>query len=152
MDRKETKYIVVHCSDTKASQDIGAAEIKSWHTSPPPAGRGWSDIGYALVIRRSGAAEAGRDADHDGDTFDDIGAHVAGYNAKAVGVCMVGGKGSDGKPQNNFTKEQFATLARVVRQLKQRFPQAEVVGHRDIPGVAKDCPCFDVRAWWASVK
>ena len=24
------------------------------------------------------------------------------------------------------------------------FPKAKVVGHRDFPGVAKECPCLDV--------
>jgi N-acetylmuramoyl-L-alanine amidase len=27
-------------------------------------------------------------------------------------------------------------------------PDAEVLGHRDLPNVNKDCPCFDARAWW----
>ena len=28
---------------------------------------------------------------------------------------------------------------------KQQFPQAEITGHRDLPGVHKDCPCFSVK-------
>jgi hypothetical protein len=28
------------------------------------------------------------------------------------------------------------------------YPQAEVLGHRDIPGVKKDCPSFNVKEWW----
>jgi len=28
--------------------------------------------------------------------------------------------------------------------LKEDYPDARVVGHRDLPGVKKDCPCFDV--------
>jgi len=29
-------------------------------------------------------------------------------------------------------------------RLKEDYPEAKVVGHRDLPGVKKECPCFDV--------
>jgi len=28
------------------------------------------------------------------------------------------------------------------------YPKAKILGHRDLPGVRKACPCFDVRKWW----
>ena len=31
MARPETKYIVIHCSQTRPSQDIGAKDIDRWH-------------------------------------------------------------------------------------------------------------------------
>ena len=33
---------------------------------------------------------------------------------------------------------------RTLERLKEDYPDARVVGHRDLPGVKKDCPCFDV--------
>ena len=33
--RNSTKYIVIHCAATKPSMDIGAAEIRKWHTDAP---------------------------------------------------------------------------------------------------------------------
>lgn len=27
------------------------------------------------------------------------------------------------------------------------FPDAVILGHRDLPGVHKECPCFDTKAW-----
>ena len=47
--REETKYIVVHCSQTRPSQDIGAKDIDRWHRE-----RGWLKIGYGKVIKRDG--------------------------------------------------------------------------------------------------
>ena len=41
MAREETKYIVIHCSQTRPSQKIGAKEIDRWHRE-----RGWLKIGY----------------------------------------------------------------------------------------------------------
>ena len=50
------KGIIIHCSATKPSMDIGVKEINEWHLQ-----RGWSGIGYHYVIRRNGDLETGRD-------------------------------------------------------------------------------------------
>jgi hypothetical protein len=122
--------------------DIGAPTIRKWHLE-----RGFNDIGYAKVIKRNGIAEGGRDTNNNADYFDDIGAHVKGYNAQAVGICLVGGVKEDGKtPDFNFTRRQMKTLEEELKILKGRFPKAEIVGHRDLGN--KDCPCFDVKSWW----
>ena len=48
--RTETNFIVLHCSATKADQQITTAEIRRWHM----AERGWADIGYHWIIERDG--------------------------------------------------------------------------------------------------
>ena len=68
-----------------------------------------------------------------------------------VGICMVGGVDAANKPENNYTEAQFKTLAELVGLLAARYKGAKVVGHRDFPGVAKACPCFDAQQWWASL-
>lgn len=147
--RKQTLAIVVHCSATKSTQDIGAAEIREWHMSPP---RNWRDIGYAAVIRRNGTIEFGRH-------FDEVGAHVLGKNATTVGICLVGGLDADGEPACNFTDAQKESLGVLVLMLRLAYPGASVLGHRDLSpdldgdGIVephewlKACPCFDVRHW-----
>lgn len=134
------KHIVVHCSATKAGQDIGAKEIDSWHRT-----RGFLKIGYHFVIRLDGKFEVGR-------YEDEVGAHAEGFNSSSIAVCLVGGLDANGKPENNFNHEQMETLRRIVFALKDLHPNAEVLGHRDLPGVKKDCPCFDVRAWWKTAQ
>ncbi len=138
---RPVEYIVVHCSATKPSADIGAAEIRRWHLD-----RGFSDIGYHFVIRRNGVLERGR-------PLKKPGAHVKGYNRRSIGICWVGGLNNiTGKPEDNRTEEQKITLATLVKALKEIWPYAEVKGHRDFPGVKKACPCFDARAWWNQIK
>lgn len=140
---REITQIVIHCSDTPAGMDIGAKEIREWHTAPKPKGNGWRDIGYHYVIRRDGVLETGRDLDGDGDIDEEVGAHAAGHNANSIGICMVGG----GKGICNFTRQQWSQLDNVVKALTLQYPQAAVCGHRDLnPG--KQCPSFDARAWW----
>lgn len=133
----KVKYIVIHCADTPPHMDIGAVEIDVWHRK-----RGFNEIGYHRVIRRNGQIEHGR-------PLSVPGAHVRGYNGCSVGICMVGGRKADSKEaENNFTPEQFATLRVLVREFKRQFPNAEVIGHRDLDS-GKACPSFDVRDYFA---
>ena len=135
MFRKSTDYIVLHCSATPPNVDIGADEIRQWHTA-----KGWSDIGYHYVIRRDGRLEPGRPADQ-------MGSHVKDHNANSLGVCLVGGVDARQKPQDNFTPAQWTALKRLLPELQVRYPHAAILGHRDFPGVAKACPCFNAIDW-----
>lgn len=135
MERWKTEYIAIHCSATPPSMDIGVDEIRQMHLK-----RGFKDIGYNRVIRRSGEWEQGRDDDA-------VGAHVEGYNSISIGVCLVGGVDAHNKAEDNFTIEQMDTLKQIVLELIEKYPNAIVQGHRDFPDVHKDCPCFDVTEW-----
>jgi len=133
------RYLVVHCSATPPKAKVNATVIDRWHRQ-----QGWRKIGYHYVINRDGAVETGR-------TLDEVGAHVEGFNAVSVGICLVGGVDEKLKPQDNFTEAQRRKLAVLLKTLLKSYPKADVLGHRDLPKVKKDCPSFDVRAWWASV-
>lgn len=130
---RQIDFIIIHCADTTPDMDIGAEEIRRWHVEE----RGFSDIGYHYVIRRDGTVEPGRDERR-------IGAHAYGRNEDSIGVCMVGGK-----PDCNFTAAQWASLATLVSELLDRYPSAQVIGHRDVS--AKPCPMFDAKAWAESL-
>lgn len=144
MKRTRTDYIVVHCADTYADMDIGAKEIKRWHIKE----KGYSDIGYHFVIRRDGTREIGRNIDLHVPDMDEVGAHVKGHNWHSIGICLVGGKGKNDKPEQNFTPEQYEALWEIIGILKVHYPKAEVVGHRDL-NAGKACPSFDVKAAYA---
>ena len=135
--RTNTRHIVVHCSATKPSANIGVVEIRRWHVED----NHWSDCGYHYVIRRNGRMEKGRAEDL-------AGAHVQGHNHDTVAVCLVGGVDDGGDPHQNYTDDQYATLLKLLVTLKKRYPTASVMGHRDFPGVDKACPCFDAKKWY----
>ena len=132
--RSSTEYLVVHCSATKPSMDIGLREIKRWHVDD----NGWRDVGYHYIIRRNGEVELGR-------SNRDTGAHAAGYNHKSVSLCMVGGMAEDNSAENNFTAQQWTALLDLVKQIKVDYPEANVIGHNEIS--EKECPSFDVQQW-----
>jgi len=128
------EMVVVHCSATPAKMDVGAKEIDRWHRQ-----RGWLGIGYHYVIRRDGTVEEGRPEDRPG-------AHAYGYNKVSIGICLVGGLSTRKRPYNNFTKEQFAALRKLIDSIFLRYRIRRVVGHRDLDP-HKDCPSFDVKSW-----
>ena len=162
--------IVVHCSATPSGKALGtglgsrrrtaAQIIDGWHMQRGFARRPEAvaahnpelpHLGYHFVIDVDGLLQQGRN-------LAEAGAHVKGHNANSVGVCLVGGA----EPEGRYTVAQWATLKAVVMRLRQQFPAARVVGHRDLsPDLNADgavqprewlktCPGFDVQAWLAS--
>jgi len=134
--RPETSYIAVHCSATRPSMNVDASVIRRWHVEQ----NGWADIGYHYVILRNGVIQAGRH-------MDVIGAHVEGFNSRALGICLAGGINDAGNAEDNFMPVQKEVLLELLRVCKRYAPNAVIRGHRDFPAVKKDCPSFDVRSW-----
>ena len=137
------KTIVVHMSYTRPSQDIGAKEIRDWHTSPDPndPSKPWSDIGYHDVIRRDGTIEEGR-------PYNQQGAHVKGRNRNSLGVCLVGGRKENAdEPEFNFTRKQMWALESYIRDRKRRFNDPDIRGHNDY-APDRACPGFNVREYF----
>lgn len=136
---RKVKDIILHCSYTRPTHDVDVETIRRWHVED----RGWRDIGYHWVIRRSGQIQPGRPESEPG-------AHVAGHNSNSIGVCLVGGMAEDSSaPDCNYTAAQWAALAWLVADILERHPDAKVSGHRDY--AAKECPCFDAKAWARTV-
>ena len=136
MARQETKYIVIHCSQTRPSQKWGAKEIDRVHRE-----FGWTKIGYGKVIKRDGTVEQGREDDA-------VQAHVKGYNHTAYGLCLIGGaKEEDWKQgEDNFTGEQWESLKKVLEEQVIKYPKARIVGHYELDE-RKFCPSFNVREY-----
>lgn len=81
---------------------------------------------------------------------DQVGAHVHLHNHGNIGICYVGGVDVHGNPKDTRTPAQQGGLEVFVRDFLKRHPKAKVRGHREWPGVHKDCPSFDVKAWLAA--
>lgn len=122
--------LIVHCSATPAGRDVTAADIRRWHKEE----RGFADIGYHFVVRLDGRVECGR-------RLSVAGAHCRGHNSRSVGVCYVGGIGSDGRPADTRTPAQRQALLGLLTALRSRFPRVSIHGHRDF--APKACPSFD---------
>lgn len=133
------RAIVIHCSASPNGRPVTLEDIDSWHKQ-----RGWKGVGYHYVIEADGTIREGR-------PINEIGAHVAGSNAKTIGICMVG--------TDKFSRGQWESLSLIHDQLGAQFPEAQWLGHRDFSPDkdgdgyieewewVKTCPGFDVREW-----
>ena len=150
---KTIDAIVIHCSATRAGQDVRAADIDKWHKE-----RGFAMIGYNYVIDLDGTVEVGRPLSMDGAHCNTAGLSGQSYNKHSIGICYVGGLDENGKPADTRTQEQKLSLANLVNKLCDEYPITEIIGHRDASpdrngdGVIsrnewiKQCPCFDVKS------
>lgn len=152
MNKEKIDAIVIHCSASRAGQDLRAADIDKMHKE-----RGFAMIGYNYVIDLDGTVETGRPLTRDGAHCNTAGLSGKSYNKHSIGICYVGGLDKDGNPADTRTDAQKTALAELVYRLIDEYPIIEVIGHRDASpdkdgnGTIeknewiKQCPCFSVR-------
>lgn len=130
------KYLTIHCAATPEGRDVKADTIREWDIAK------FGQASYHHVIELDGTCVC-----HLRD--DQRGAHVGGANTGNIGICYVGGTDKDGNAKDTRTTEQLAAMEALVRSYQEKYHGIVVRGHRDWPGVKKDCPCFDVTDWLA---
>lgn len=85
------KYLVLHCTATPEGREVTADEIRRWHTSAPPVGRGWKQVGYTDMIHLDGRVERLVDNNEDAQVDSwEITNGAKGYNTTARHVVYVG--------------------------------------------------------------
>lgn len=131
--------IVVHCSATRCNRPFTLEAVIACHQA-----RGFATIGYHYYVTRDGVVHTGRPLHQEG-------AHATGYNRRSIGVCYEGGLDAQGHPADTRTPAQKETLRKLLIRLKTDYPNARIVGHRDLPNVAKECPCFDAEKEYATL-
>lgn len=132
--RKETTRIVIHCSATEDKRAFTASDIQSWHLQ-----RGFADIGYHFCVHLDGSVIKGR-------PLEAAGAHAVNHNHDSIGICYIGGiKHSVAyDTRNQLQKEAMVELIKTLLTTYQTI--TEIIGHCQLPKVAKSCPSFDARS------
>ncbi len=117
------EYIVLHTLAYRYPADIDL--VRRWHTEE----RGWDDVGYHYLVRRTGEVQTGRDENTPG-------AHARGYNRRSIGIALEG-HGDHERP--GFC--QILGLFRLIDDISRRYeiPPHKVIGHRET-GSPKTCP------------
>lgn len=131
--------IIIHCSATRCDRSFPPEALEACHKA-----RGFKTIGYHYYITRDGQLHICRPEWM-------VGAHARRYNAQSIGVCYEGGIDTDGQHADTRTPAQKHALEALLRSLRADYPTAEILGHRDLPWVQKDCPCFDARKEYAHI-
>jgi N-acetylmuramoyl-L-alanine amidase len=123
---RQIDKIIVHCTDSDDSLDIGYREVNEWHKA-----RGWLSpsgisCGYHYIVRRDGRIEIGRPES-------EIGAHCEGQNSHSIGIVWVGRK--------QIAKPQWDSLLKKLRDIMDRHSVKidKVYGHTEF-NPNKTCP------------
>ena len=149
---KELKYLVIHCTATPEGREVSASDIRRWHTSKPPQGRGWKQVGYTDLFHLDGTIE--RLVPNNGDmTVDpwEITNGAVGYNSISRHIVYAGGVDADNvkKAKDTRTPAQQEAMKRYVLDFHRKHPTVKIVGHNQL--AAKACPSFDVPKWLKSI-
>ncbi len=101
------KYLVIHCTATPEGREVSAADIRRWHTSPAPAGRGWKQVGYTDLFHLDGRVErlVANNEDANVDPWE-ITNGAAGYNSISRHIVYAGGCDAGMKPKDTRTAGQ----------------------------------------------
>ena len=152
---REIKFIVVHCSATPEGKKFEEKDIEAMHALRFKA-IGGKHIGYHVLVYLDGTIVQTK-------SFELIGQHVAGSNSNSIGICYIGGLDKNGKGKDTRTPEQKLSLTVVLKKLKQTYPKAIILGHRDFSpdkdgdGIIeqwefmKECPCFNAKTEYSKL-
>jgi len=133
--RELTDTIVIHCSATPATMDIGVEKIREWHVDDNK----WDDVGYHHVIRRCGTLEPARSEEMQG-------AHAPVVNHRSVAICLIGGLNHKNEWEDNFLNPQWVTLKALLLNLIKKYEIKKIIGHYQVDS-RKECPSFNVPDW-----
>ena len=133
--REKTDTIVIHCSATPPTMDIGVEKIREWHVDDNK----WDDVGYHHIVKRCGTLEPARPEEMQGS-------HARAVNGTSLGCCLIGGSNASGDWENNFQDEQFVTLKALILDLIKRYEIKKIIGHYQVDD-KKECPSFKVPEW-----
>ena len=137
-NKRNIQYIFVHC--TAGHQTDTVADVVDLHVNK----MGWSRPGYHYIVSPDGSITNTVDE----STYSN---GVKGYNSKSVNISYIGGVQKDGvTPTDNRTSGQRTTLRNKLVELKAKYPNAEILGHRNV--AKKACPSFDAKSEYSDIK
>ena len=148
------KWLVIHYSATPIERSVSLADIDAMHRQ-----RGFAEIGYHAYGPRPGGWHEGRDVTEAGRF--EMGAHSQGENDESLGFCYEGGVRS-AAPNTGFDSRTPAQIEAMIDWIDTMLGLCGgdgidpslgpvVIGHKDMPGAATQCPGFDAGAWWREV-
>lgn len=144
------RFIAVQCTATQQNTTSITGLKAHWNAL------GWKKPGYHYVVMPSGRVEQLLDES-------EISNGVKGFNTCTINVAYAGGVDTVGHAVDNRTEAQKAVLCFLLEQLKERYPDAVIQGHRDFspdldgngvisPGeYIKECPCFNAKEEYATL-
>lgn len=130
------KLIVHHSASAKSTTK---SDIEKWHKE-----RGFSEIGYHMVIGANGQKESGRSTSK-------MGAHAKGANSDSLGVCVTGNFETE---QPDIKQVEALTDVLVDWCKTHNLKETNIYGHYNAPGgtTTTSCPGKNLKAKLNEIK
>ena len=121
---KPNKIIIHHSATDDDNYANDYDSIKWYHT----VSKGWNDIGYHWLVEYDDGIKI-----KEGRYEVVEGAHTIGQNSQSIGICLVGNYDA-----YEPTKEQYATIRKLVSEIRLRWGDLPLYRHSDFAN--KTCP------------
>ena len=126
---KSVKLIVIHCVANKCTVPFSVENLIACGKAK------YGQCSYHYYVR------------YDGSVIPLLpesvqGVHARHYNACSLGVVYEGGLNAKGIAADTRTEAQKHSMYELLKQFSAAYPNARIVGHCELPHVAKKCPCY----------
>ena len=135
----KVKLIVVHCVANRCNRPFSTDMLIA-------CGRAkYGQCSYHYYVRRNGDVVPMLPESVQG-------VHARHYNDCSLGIVYEGGLDEKGQPADTRTEAQKHALYELLKSLTRDYPNARIVGHSELPNVAKACPCFPCSQEYADLQ
>ena len=123
------KLLIVHCVANKCNRPFSVENLKACGEAK------YGQCSYHYYVRRNG------------DVIPMLsesvqGVHARHYNYCSLGIVYEGGLNEKGVAADTRTDAQKHSLYELLKELTADYPDARILGHCELPHVAKKCPCY----------
>ena len=123
------KLLIVHCVANKCNRPFSVENLIACGVAK------YGQCSYHYYVRRNG------------DIIPLLpesvqGVHARHYNYCSLGIVYEGGLDENGVAADTRTEAQKHSLYELLKDLARDYPSARILGHCELPGVAKQCPCY----------
>ena len=139
LKHENVKLLVVHCTATRCNKPFSVEKLIACGKAK------FGQCSYHYYVRLDGTIVPLLPESVQG-------VHARGYNSCSLGVVYEGGLDAQGNADDTRTAEQKHTLYALLKELTRSYPEARIIGHRELPHVAKDCPCFPASKEYADLQ
>lgn len=129
LQHSKVKLLIIHCSATRCNRPFSVESLIATGKAR------FGQPSYHYYIRTNG------------DVVPILpesvqGVHAKHYNHCSLGICYEGGLDPHGHATDTRTEAQKHSLYELLKALREDYPDARIMGHCELPHVAKPCPCY----------
>lgn len=133
------KLLIVHCVANKCNRPFSVESLIACGKAK------YGQCSYHYYVRRNG------------DIIPLLpesvqGVHARHHNHCSLGIVYEGGLDENGHAEDTRTEAQKHALYELLKDLTQDYPDARILGHCELPHVAKTCPNFLASKEYASLQ